>query len=266
MMSIRDALLKAKQNINARVENALGHGAAISPLAVRKDILEQVESKIVVDPTGKRFPFGRVVVRLQPQTAKQHAALEEAFVREDALNKYLLQTLQDLQIQCPKEFDARVELQEVSETEGAPPRALFEIDFVRLHVLRLEEVPEVKLSVIRGAAEQSVYQMKRDRILVGRPVEVLDREGRIVRKNDIVFLENEDEIDASVGNSHARIWYDYEKREFWIMDEGSRYGTRILRSGIVIEVPGEDPAGVQLQSGDDLYFGQAGLHFELNQL
>ena len=32
---------------------------------------------------------------------------------------------------------------------------------------------------------------------------------------------------------------------------------------LVIEVPGEDPAGVQLQSGDDLYFGQAGIHFEI---
>jgi hypothetical protein len=265
-MSIRDALLKAKQNIGERVENALGHGEALSPLAVRRDILNQVESKCIIDPTGKSLPFGRVVVRLQPQTAKQHAAMEEAFVREDALKKHLLQTLQDLQIQYPKEFDARVELQEVSEPEGTPPQALFEIDFVRLPALRLEEVPEAKLSVIRGAAEQAVYQMKKDRILVGRAAEVLDREGRIVRKNDIVFLENEDEIDASVGNVHARIWYDYEKREFWIMDEGSRYGTRILRNGLVIEVPCEDPAGVQLQSGDDLYFGQASIHFELNQL
>ena len=86
-MSIKDALLKAKQNINERVENALGHGEAINPLAVRRDILNQVESKFVIDPTGKSLPFGRVVVRLQPQTAKQHAALEEAFVREDALEK-----------------------------------------------------------------------------------------------------------------------------------------------------------------------------------
>jgi hypothetical protein len=264
-MSIRDALLKAKQNLNERVENAFGHGEAISPLAVRRDILNQVESKFIIDPAGKSLPFGRVVVRLQPQTAKQHAALEEAFVREDALKKHLLQTLQDLQIQCPEEFDARVELQDVSELEGTPPRALFEIDFVRLHVLRLEEVPEAKFLVIRGAAEQPVYQMKRDRILVGRAAEVLDREGRIVRKNDIVFLENEDEIDASVGSVHARIWYDYEKREYWMMDEGSRYGTRVLRGGLVIEVPGEDPAGIRLQSGDDLYFGQAGIHFELNE-
>ena len=262
MMSIWDALLKAKQNINARVENALGHGTAISPSTVRRDILDQVESKIVVDTAGKSFPFGRIVVRLQPQTAMQHAALEEAFVREDALKNHLLQALQDLQIQRPKEFDVRVELQEVPELEGVLSRAPFEIDFIRLQVLRLEEIPEAKLSVIRGVAEESVYQMKKDRILVGRPAEVLDREGRIVRKNDIVFLENEDEIDASVGNAHARIWYDYEKREFWIMDEGSRYGTRILRNGLVIEVPAEDPAGVQLQSGDELYFGQAGLRFE----
>ena len=45
-MSIRDALRKAKKNLNARVENALGHGAAINPSAVRRDILNLVESKI----------------------------------------------------------------------------------------------------------------------------------------------------------------------------------------------------------------------------
>ena len=193
----------------------------------------------------------------------QYSAFEESFVREDALKKYLLQTLAETGTQYPDEFQARIELQSVRGPEGIET-APFEIDYIRPNVMRLEEVPEVRLSVTRGTAEKQAYRLKKDRILVGRPAEVLDREGRIVRRNDIVFLESEDEAGASVGSSHARIWHDYEKRGFWIMDEGSRYGTRILRDGSVIEVPGDDPSGVQVRPGDDLYFGQAGIHFEIS--
>jgi len=262
-MSIWGALRKMKQNIYARVENALGYGQTINPLTVRREILDQVMSKVVADASERSLPFGRVVIRLKPQNAKQHATLDEAFIREDALIKQLLQALKDMQVQCPKEFQARVELQEPSSPAMGAQQSLFDIDLIKLNAMRLEEVPEIRLLVTRGSAERRAYQLKKDRILIGRPAEVLDREGRIVRKNDIVFLESEDEVGASVGSAHARIWHDYEKRGFWIMDEGSRYGTRIMRLGSVIEVPGEDPAGVQLQSGDDLYFGQAGLRFEL---
>jgi hypothetical protein len=91
----------------------------------------------------------------------------------------------------------------------------------------------------------------------------LDREGRIVRRNDVVFLESDEEINCSVGRTHARIWFDSEKNEFFILDEGSRYGTRILRGGSVIEVPAGEPEGVRLQSGDEVYCGQACLRFTL---
>jgi hypothetical protein len=263
MMSFLDLFRKTKKNLSARVESVLEYGPAINPLTVRREIHDQMLLKIIVDANGKSLPFGRVVIRLRPQTARQHAAFEEAFVREDVLKKYLLQTLNDMQVQYPKEFHVHTELQEPAGPEGASPRSLFEIDFIRLNVVRLEEVPEVRLLITQGSAEQPAYSMKKDRILIGRPAEVLDREGRIVRKNDIIFLETEDEIAASVGSAHARIWYDFEKRGFWIMDEGSRYGTRIKRGRAVIEAPGGDPAGIQLQTGDDLYFGQAALRFEL---
>jgi len=245
------------------VETLLGYEPEVNPSAVRKEIVDQLMSKVVAGVNGRSFPFGRVVISLQPRTASQHAAFEEAFIREDALNKHLQQALKDMQVQYPKEFQARVDLREASNPEGTGPWPAFEVDYIRLNVLRLEDVPEVKLVVTQGAAERQSYSLKKDRVLIGRPAEVVDREGRIVRKNDIVFLETEDEIGASVGSAHARIWYDTEKRGFWIMDEGSRYGTRIMRGGVVVEVPGGDPAGVQLQSGDDLYFGQAGLRFEL---
>ncbi|HTY64174.1 MAG TPA: FHA domain-containing protein [Acidobacteriota bacterium] len=262
-MGMWDALRKAQKKVTDRVETILGYEPEVNPSAFRREMLDRLGSKAVVNANGRSFPFGRVVVRLQPKTMKQHAAFEEAFVREDALKSYLEHGLKEEQIRCPENFQVRVELRDVSSPEGENPGPEFELDCIRLNVLRLEDVPEVKLVVTRGAAERQTYQLKKERILIGRPAEVLDREGRIVRKNDIVFLENEDEIGASVANAHARIWHDFERRGFWIMDEGSRYGTRIMRTGSIIEVPGGEPDGIQLQSGDDLFFGQAGLHFEM---
>ena len=105
--------------------------------------------------------------------------------------------------------------------------------------------------------------MKKERILVGSLSEVLDREGRMVRKNDVVFPNSGGEINSSVGYAHSRIWFDFERGEFCILDEVSRYGTRIVRDGLTIEVPSGDTSGIRLQSGDDIYFGQAGVRFEL---
>ena len=114
-------------------------------------------------------------------------------------------------------------------------------------------------------AEQPVYRLKNDRILIGRLSEVTDREGRLVRKNDVVFLDNEDDINSTVGRIHARIWFDFEKQEFRIMDEVSRYGTRVLRDGRYLEIPGGNPRGVRLRSGDEIFCGQACVRFELVQ-
>ena len=262
-MSFIDMLRKTKKKLSNRVGSALGSDTAVDPETLRGTIQEQLLSRAVVNANEKSFPFGRVVIRLQPQNAQQYEIFQETFIREEALKNHLLQALGNMRIQRPNEFQLRIEIQESSNLEGTSLRALFEIDFVRLNVVRLEEIPEVVMLVTRGSAERKEYRLKKDRILVGLRAEVLDREGRIIRKNDIVFLESEDESSASVSGTHARIWYDYGKHGFYIMDEDSRYGTRIMRREKVIELPGDDPEGVQLQSGDDLYFGEAILHFEI---
>jgi hypothetical protein len=117
--------------------------------------------------------------------------------------------------------------------------------------------------ITKGAAEQPEYRMKKERILVGRLPEVLDREGRLIRRNDLVFLDSGDDINSTVGRIHARIWFDSESREFCIMDEVSRYGTRIIRDGRSIEVPEGNQRGVRLRSGDEIYFGQACVGLEI---
>ena len=261
-MGFWDKLLKAEQSIRKRVENAFGHGTAQTPLEVRRQILEQVESRIVVDTSGNRFPFGKVAVQLQPPTEALRDVFEAAFLQDESLKADILERLKDSQAVFPNNLEISVELRQVPDPAPVEPFPLFRLDFIKPDPGRKPEVPEAKLVIVKGSAEMPEYRLKKERILIGRLAEVLDREGRMVRKNDVVFLDNEDDINSTVGRIHARIWFDLEKREFCIMDEASRYGTRIIRQGRSIDVPGNS-RGIRLNSGDEIYFGQACLRFEL---
>jgi hypothetical protein len=262
-MGFWDKLLKAEQSIRKRVENAFGQGSAQTPLELRREIIEQVEARIVVDTSGSGFPYAKVAVLLQPPTEALRDVFETAFLHDGSLRSDILEKLRDAQARYPPELEVVVEVRLLPEqlTAGASP--LFQLDFVKADPSRKIEVPETKLIVVKGAAEQSDYRFRKERILVGRLAEVMDREGRLIRKNDVVFLDNEEDINTTVGRIHARIWFDPERREFRIVDEASRYGTRVIREGRSIEVPGGNSRGIRLRSGDEIYFGQACLRFEV---
>ena len=78
-----------------------------------------------------------------------------------------------------------------------------------------------------------------------------------MRRNDIAFLEDDDERNKTVTRGHCEIRYNRTTREYRIFDERSANGTRIVRAGDVIEVPARDPIGVAIASGDELHFGKA---------
>lgn len=264
-MGFWDKLLRAEQNMRRRVENAFGHGATQTPLEVRRQILEQVESRIVIDKGGRTFPFEEIVLRLQPSTEALRDVFETAFLRDGSLQTDIRQALKDAEARHPEGLQIIVEAAAISEPDESrtSPRSLFDLKFVKVDPLRGRTVPEARLMITKGSAEQAEYRMKKEHILIGRLPEVLDREGRMIRRNDLVFLDNGDDINSTVGRIHARIWFDPENREFYIMDKVSRYGTRIIRRGRSIEVPGGNLRGIRLKSGDEIYFGQACLRFEL---
>jgi hypothetical protein len=262
-MEFWSRLLKAEQNIRKRVESAFGHGTAQTPLEVRREILEQVESRIVVDASGNSFPFGKIIVHLHPPTQALNDVFETAFLQDGSLKADIIEKLKDSKAQHPGEIEVGVEFGQVPDVAPAEASPLFMLDFIKPDPLRKPEVPETRLVILKGSAENPEYQLKKKRILVGRLLEVLDREGRMVRRNDVVFLDNGSDVNSTVGRAHARIWFDNDRLEFWIMDEASRYGTRIIRDGRSIEIPGGNTRGIRLRSGDEIYLGQACLRFEL---
>ncbi|NLT67683.1 MAG: FHA domain-containing protein [Acidobacteria bacterium] len=259
-MGFWNKLLKTEQSIRRRIENAFGYGTADTPLELRREIIEQIESRIAIDAAGNLFPYATVTIQLYPRTEAQRDVFETAFLRDASLKEEVIEKLKESDANYPENLEITVDVKHpATAPESSAP---FQITFVKPEPPREREVPEVKLIITKGAADHPVYLMKKERILIGRLAEVLDREGRMVRRNDVAFLDNRDEINSTVGRAHARIWYDFEKPEFRIVDEVSRYGTQILRGGRSLEVPGGNPRGIRLCSGDDIYLGQACIRFE----
>jgi hypothetical protein len=267
-MKLWDKIWNAEQNIRKRVENAFGKEISQTPLEVRCDILEQVESRIAIDKGGKLFSFDKLEIHIHPATIAQCDVFDMAFLANDSLKSDIRNKLRESQAQHGENLEIFVELHKPPgpDQAGNPPGELFRLNFVKQDQSRPREIPESSLEIIKGSVEQATYRLKKERILIGRLLEVTDLEGRMVRKNDVVFLDNGDDINSTVGRIHARIWFDYEKQEFRIMDEVSRYGTRIAREGRYIEVPGGNSRGVHLKSGDEIYFGQACMRFEFKGL
>jgi pSer/pThr/pTyr-binding forkhead associated (FHA) protein len=106
-------------------------------------------------------------------------------------------------------------------------------------------------------APGNVYRFSHGRLDVGRVREVRDRDGRLVRRNTVVISDAHDP-NGTVSRRHAHVKAvtgPEGHRFFAVYDDGSRYGTRIVRNGETLTVhPGT--LGVRLRDGDELHFGE----------
>jgi len=266
-MSVRNALNRAEQRIRKGAEKALGYETTQQLREVRQEILELLESKIRADKNGNIFPFGKIMVLLQAPTKGLSDAFKTAFLENSSLKADMIRRLEGAKARYSDELEITIDYGNVADPDqtGSDPTSLFQMNFLKPDPIRKNKIPETNLLITKGSAEQPAYWMKKERILVGCLSEVLDREGRLVRRNDVVFLDSGGDINSTVDSIHARIWYDFEKQEFRIMDEVSRYGTRIVRQGRSIEVPAGNTGGIHLRSGDEIHCGQASLRFEVIQ-
>jgi len=264
-MGILETLLKAKKNVRSKGENVLECKSDMVLSTVRREILDRVKSRIIDDSGRRLFPFGKMMVRITLQTETQKIAISEALLKKEAIKSEILQMLRQAEVRCPDEFEILFDFGTGGDDGSSQSLAMpvLEMEFFKHSVLSNGKVPETKLLILKGVTEKPEYALKNARILIGRSAEVLDREGRIIRRNDVVFLESGEEANCSVDRTHARIWFDGERDAFFIVDEGSRYGTRVLRGGAVVEVPSGEPDGIRLQSGDEVCLGQASLRFSL---
>jgi hypothetical protein len=263
-MGIWTILQKTEQNLRKRIETALGPETARQEIvAIRAKILEKTEAGILSDSSGMFFPYIRMFIKLHPPSVELYQEFFTEFLQEDSLKTDVMQLLQCREARCLKDFEIIVELESAGEfaSPDAASQPLYKIDFVKPDPCGSQDVPEASLMVLRGAAELLDYRLTKERILIGRTPDVTDREGRIIRKNDVAFLDNGEDVNATVGYSHARIWWNFEEEGFFLMDESSRYGTCIVRRGRSLEVPEGSYGGIRIHAGDEIYCGQACLRF-----
>jgi len=263
-MRIKEKLLDMANRLVRRLEDLLGQGALKKTEEIRQEILQQVKSAIVVEHGTAAFPYEKLSIQLNPPTLSLREAFRVTFLEKDSLKAEIRQALVDAGTEYPENLQITVKMSMSSGNNlaSSPDAAGFYLQLEKVQPLPGRDIPEAKLVVTRGVAEHPEYRTKKGGILIGNIHEVVDREGRVVRRNDLVFIDNGDEINSTVSRVHARIWFDPETREFYVMDEVSRYGTRVVRGNVSMEVPSGNLQGVPLKPGDEVFFGQASVRFE----
>lgn len=261
-MGIWDILAQSEQRLRSRFDNAFSPETMQKLSEIRRQVLEQVDSRFVTESSGKAFPYGKISVLLYPLTDDQGEAFRAAFLEGGSLKRDILRMLEEAQVRLPESVEISVASEAVPGADPMP-LAVYKIEFVKRDPSGKREMPAVRLTITKGVAAEPFWRLRKERVLVGRSPEVTDREGRVIRKNDFIFLDDEGEINSTVSYAHARIWWDHASQEFLIMDEVSRYGTSIVREERSLEVPSGNPCGIRLQSGDEVICGQARFRFEL---
>jgi len=260
------------QNLNLKIaegfDSLLGRSTTSKTGGISEEILHRLKSEIAAEKGGKLFPYRRINVRLQPPTKRIARIFRHDLIDNSSLKNDITAVLRSNDaVSLPEGLEISLEIIEnisLSNAKSGKSLSFFELEFLEpVHQDTGLQIPKLQLEILKGNAAQQIYQITKDRLLIGCLPEVQDKEGRLVRKNDIVFPHEGNELNATVSTMHARIWFDQEMREFRIMDESSRYGTRLIRAEHIIEVPAENLHGVGLCNGDEVYFGRACLRFEL---
>src|SRR5262249_36057977 len=152
-----------------------------------------------VSGSRRIFPFNRLVIELPAETDERRAVLEEAFGDRRELRKDILQRLADAGCEPPEALEINLRL--------SPPDPA--IKPFALHYLKSERsLPKIRTTAVRGATSLPVMLFRQPNVRLGRCEEVEDAGGRLVQRNDVTFLDNNDPINNTVSRRHAHIAFD----------------------------------------------------------
>jgi len=263
---VRRAARKAETSIHKRIDSFFPSDPT-SPLELRHQILEHVEDNIEFDKGGPLFPYDEIRISFPGADENRRQLLNLAFVEERPIKDDIMALLH--RHRCRMASEPTVIVQFAGDDEAGESYPPFRIDFSKRATAAARAVsaenkpqPRAVLTVVKGAAEPTTYDVTKKRTCIGRVKELFDVEGVIVRRNDLAFSDNDDQVNVTVGRAHATIVFDGQTRDFRVIDETSRYGTRIFREDRSIRVP-PGGRGIALKDGDELYFGRACVKFEI---
>jgi hypothetical protein len=259
---------KITRTVDAAVTEFMGGPSEPAPLEVVHAVLDRAEQHIQEIGRGRRvFPFNRVVLHVvaAPAQKEKRAAFSAVVAGPPSLCERLLERLRstgcavtDLSADVVyarqrgagwEDGDFHVEFDRVARAPDASPVA---------PELPACEVKRIRLSVVKGAAEQRAYVFSGGRIDIGRRTEVLDKRQHLVRTNHVAFSEDGAEVNGSVSRRHAHIEFSADGQTYRLWDDKSAHGTSIIRNGRTIKVPA-GARGTRLEAGDEIALGHARL-------
>ena len=235
------------------------------PLEIREAIVEQVAQMVEPAAAGRRvLPRSQLTAQV---LAPDKDARELMQVALADLEQAIRARLTELRCPVPHGFAVTVQYIKKPRADWQPGQrySLDEQATATRAQVRGAGVPTVHVTVLRGVATQAGYVLTESRILIGRTAAPIDYAGR-PRHNHVVFVDEGNEHNGTVGRAHASIRFDAERRQFRLFDDGSSNGTRVVRDGETLDVTARNPVGVALLSGDEIQFGTAAVVITINDV
>jgi hypothetical protein len=263
-MGILDNVHKLEKRLEKLAERS---DVPLQPIEVRKVALDEIED--LVEPAGRSrrvFPYNRITVEVMATDARQRAAMEAVLGEGSDLGAAISDRLKSVGCVQIRGLEVRLKLVRRPGAEWETGR-VFRVQCERVEAVATPAATHrstpvaAQLLVIKGETTRKSYALSGDRTNIGRLAEVVDKDERVVRRNQVVFAECERGVNVTVSRAHAHISAT-PAGEYRLFDDHSSYGTRILRAGRTVALPAGSPRGTNLQPGDEIYFGQACVRFE----
>ena len=236
---------------------------ALQPIELRKRILDDVEA--LIEPAGRGrhvLPFNWIGVTVAAADTRRRAAIEA--VLDDARRVCSTRSRRDWPrpaARCrracrrgvvrgparrratgatgPTRWSASVVPGPTADPDGRRSRGVRSVS--RGWRSHAAAATSARLVVVKGEAAEPVVPFAGDRLNVGRLAEVLDKDHRVIRRNQLVFSDVESPVNQTVSRAQAHIRLT-ESGEYRLYDDHSTYGTRVFRGGRTLEIPSGSPA------------------------
>jgi hypothetical protein len=253
------------RTVDAAVDEFVGR-SAITPLEIVHGVLDRAEQQIQEIGRGRRvFPFNLVRVRVvaTPKEKEARARISAVIDGPPNLAERVADRLRSAGC-AVKDITTEVLFERARGADWPSSDFHVEFDQVPGSILAaaapepaIECVP-IKLTVVKGVAEQRAYVFKGGRIDIGRRAEVFDQRQRLIRTNNVAFLDEEEDQNPSVSRRHAHIDFNEAQGCYRVWDDRSAHGTSVIRNGRTIRVPA-GARGMRLEPGDEIVLGAARL-------
>jgi FHA domain len=243
----------------------------IEPLELKRAVISEIDDAIVAIGDNKRvFPYRTIEIRLLIGDEAMRGLFRAAFVDNNLLEETIHAHLKPPRCE---EAEPRVKIIFTDEKDKPQLKKPYDITFIS--DLGPKDA-EAYLEVLDGLANRKQIHLKHLETFIGRCEYPAARGEKMVRKNDLFFLDSRDyqgrmskdlkaneKVNQSVSRTHAHIYYNEQQDSYYIYDDGSSKGTTLLRGGRGVAVNVDRRVGKLLENGDIICFGKAKVKFKV---